>query len=1187
MTKPEDDRIEKFGKRKVVDTAESQRRELAQQIDALNNSAIVSETDAEGNITFINDMFCQISGYAREELMGKNHRMLKSGLQPNGLFVGMWKAISLGNVWKGELMNKKKNGDFYWVDTTIVPFKNAEGKIYKYVGIRFDITNQKAQQELLYKQSEELQIQQERLVEANGEIQAVGIALEKANRLLERKAAKAQISYQELYESLRQDVFLISLDGTVVNINRKGILNCGVDANEILNNHYSKSPFLKKILGAEDNNIFDKYFNENVGKNEIVEFSGENLKEELFYGEADVCLSLFHGKFHLQVAISDITDKKKSELAQAASEERFELAMNGANDGLWDWNLLNDEVYYSPRWKGILGFEENELQSSFKTFDKFLHEDDKENVQLHLNDYLNGKIPEYALEFRMKHKLGHYVNILSRGQGVRDASGKFVRMVGTNLDITERLKRIEAIKKSELRLNKAQRIAKIGDWERDLATGDVSWSDEMYTIYNCDPKTFKPNVESIVQLIHPEDKKLFTTWVAATISGNRMAAMDYRIIDAQDKIKFIRAGGEIIFDESGKPILAYGTAQDITELKKAEEELQRLSSILQVTSDFVGISSSDRKVVYLNKAGRLALGYGETEDLSQTKISDYLPDWSNELIAKVARPYAIQNGKWTGETAWINKEGIEIPVSQVIIAHKNSKGELEYMSTISRDITAQKAAELKLKKSEYMLSHAQRIAKIGSWEFDLISLKHNWSSEMFRIYNCDPETFIPTSDSIVNLLLPEDRPILHNRITSTVAGKIEPSVVFRILNADGSFKFIRGQSETIYDETGKAIRAIGTSQDITEIKKAEDENIKQRKFTENILNNLPADMVVFDANHNYVFINPVAIKDDEIRNWIIGKNDFDYCTYKGIDNAMAYNRRRFFEKVIQNKVDLEWVDEQITQSGKINYMLRKFHPLLENGEIEYVIGYGINITDLKESENQLKQTVGELNNKYNELMQFNYIVSHNLRAPVANILGLFNIMNLPDSSSEEKNKSLEFMHASIKKMDELIKDLSMILATRSSLNTKKEIVFIPQLIQSISSTLQAEISNSGTVIKLDMEEDAKELFSIKSYIESILYNLISNAIKYKAKDVKPKINIATKKSVKNLIVSVSDNGIGMDLNQYGDQLFGLYKRFNLEVEGKGLGLHMIKTQVETLGGTVAVESELGKGTTFVITLPMK
>lgn len=138
--------------------------ELEQQIKCLNDSAIVSEADADGNIIFVNDKFCKISGYKREELIGKNHRILKSGKQPEGLFIGMWAAISMGRVWKGEVMNKKKDGkEFYWVDTTIMPFKDLNGKIVKYVSVRFDVTEEVEQKRALIKQAEELKVSEEGL----------------------------------------------------------------------------------------------------------------------------------------------------------------------------------------------------------------------------------------------------------------------------------------------------------------------------------------------------------------------------------------------------------------------------------------------------------------------------------------------------------------------------------------------------------------------------------------------------------------------------------------------------------------------------------------------------------------------------------------------------------------------------------------------------------------------------------------------------------------------------------------------------------------------------------------------------------------------------------------------------------------------------------------------------------------
>jgi signal transduction histidine kinase len=127
-----------------------------------------------------------------------------------------------------------------------------------------------------------------------------------------------------------------------------------------------------------------------------------------------------------------------------------------------------------------------------------------------------------------------------------------------------------------------------------------------------------------------------------------------------------------------------------------------------------------------------------------------------------------------------------------------------------------------------------------------------------------------------------------------------------------------------------------------------------------------------------------------------------------------------------------------------------------------------------------------------------------------------------------------------------------------------------------------QIAKSACKIVFDIDPLANELYSIKSYLESIFFNLISNSIKYKSAKRKIVINISAKKIDNTIIIKVEDNGVGIDLNQHGSYVFGLYKRFNFDVEGKGLGLHMTKNQVEALGGNISLTSEPEKGTIFTI-----
>lgn len=188
---------------KIVDekTHQALQKELEGQLHALHEGAIVSETDIRGNITFANDTFCEISGYSREELLGKNHRILKSGKQPDEIFKDLWATISSGKVWKGIICNKKKNGDFYWVKSTIVPVMNDDGVPIKYVAVRFDITEQVQMQMELQQKMEEIQSQEEELRQLNEELHSTIEELTSTNDLIHQTQKELEIQIKALNEA--------------------------------------------------------------------------------------------------------------------------------------------------------------------------------------------------------------------------------------------------------------------------------------------------------------------------------------------------------------------------------------------------------------------------------------------------------------------------------------------------------------------------------------------------------------------------------------------------------------------------------------------------------------------------------------------------------------------------------------------------------------------------------------------------------------------------------------------------------------------------------------------------------------------------------------------------------------------------------------------------------------------------
>ena len=238
--------------------------------------------------------------------------------------------------------------------------------------------------------------------------------------------------------------------------------------------------------------------------------------------------------------------------------------------------------------------------------------------------------------------------------------------------------------------------------------------------------------------------------------------------------------------------------------------------------------------------------------------------------------------------------------------------------------------------------------------------------------------------------------------------------------------------------------------------------------------------------------------------------------------------------------------------------------------------------ELIEKNNQLTETNHELIRHNNDLQQYSYTVSHNLRGPVASISGLLNLLD-KDQLGESNKELIRYFQKATASLDTTIKDLSNIIDTRNEISRVNQKIEFHEIFYQVTALLQKEIKENDVQL-ITQFELASEVYSVKSMINSIFYNLISNAIKYRSPDRQPNITITTHREEPFVKIVVEDNGLGIDLEKYGHKIFGLYKRFHTHTEGKGLGLFLVKLQVESLGGKIEVRSKLGKGTQFSIHL---
>jgi PAS domain S-box-containing protein len=286
--------------------------------------------------------------------------------------------------------------------------------------------------------------------------------------------------------------------------------------------------------------------------------------------------------------------------------------------------------------------------------------------------------------------------------------------------------------------------------------------------------------------------------------------------------------------------------------------------------------------------------------------------------------------------------------------------------------------------------------------------------------------------------------------------------------------------------------------------------------------------------------------------------------------------------------------QEVMESGKPKSFISHF-TYLEN-TFTYLVniyptekGISVLMTDLTMQEKSDKETlelVDRLQKKNKDLRMFAYTVSHDLRAPITKVMGLMTLADIDPDYKLNDMSIMENVANEVANLDNVVKDMNTIISARDEAKQKEPIVFEAELNQ-IKKVLENEIVGSRVMITSDFKDPAG-MVTVKSYLYSIMYNLVSNAIKYRQREVPLTIHLKTRQLNGFICLSVKDNGMGIDMSKNGDKIFGLYSRFHgKQIEGKGIGLNLVKTQAESLGGKVEVESEVNMGSTFKIYLPVK
>lgn len=469
------------------------------------------------------------------------------------------------------------------------------------------------------------------------------------------------------------------------------------------------------------------------------------------------------------------------------------------------------------------------------------------------------------------------------------------------------------------------------------------------------------------------------------------------------------------------------------------------------------------------------------------------------------------------------------------------------------------------------------------WDWKIQEDRINWNKGIESVFGYKQDEVGKTSKWWFDKIHPEDSIRMSIKLYSFIEQKTEKwQDQYRFRCADGTYKYVLDRGFLLKDESGRAIRMIGAIQDITKQKEEE----QRLKLLETVITQSKDSILITEANSlngkipKIVYVNPAFSQMSGYHsNEIIGKSTNIFN--KG-PNSDSEELKKLLRAI---KNEEECLIETISYTKKKEEYWVRFSmiPIFNNeGIISHWISIQRDITDEKKLETEKEHLIRELTQNNKDLKQFSYITSHNLRAPLSNLIGLLNLTEDIPIENPELREILAGFSKSTHLLNETINDLVKVIIIKDNPSMQKEEVSLKEVFENVFSQLSFQIELHKPIIKLKFDK-VPLLITNKAYIESILLNLLTNSIKYKSENRKLKISILAEQVDHQIILTFKDNGIGIDLERNREKVFGLYQRFHNYPDSKGLGLYLVKSQVETMGGTISIESEVNKGTTFTIT----
>lgn len=638
-------------------------------------------------------------------------------------------------------------------------------------------------------------------------------------------------------------------------------------------------------------------------------------------------------------------------------------------------------------------------------------------------------------------------------------------------------------------------------------------------------------------------------------------------------------------------------AQDDKFLNALAEAYRLQEAIIGATELAVISTNPEGTITSFNKAAENLLGYTADEVVGretpvlfhdQGEILSRAAEIERELHQQIKGMFEVftytalhsrqpDRREWT----YIRKNGVRFPVLLSISPLRDENDKIFGYAGIATDISEQKDAERAVKESE------EKFRLLAENVPGAIYLANNdekrsavyLNHKIKAITGYSPDDFLTGEVNLRELYHPEDAERISLEINNALNERRSFTLEYRIRHRAAEWRWIKEFGIGLYE--GDRLRMIeGVITDITSQRLAEETIQKIADENYSIFNNAVNLNAIAGFDGYFKRLNPMW---QEVFGWTIEElTSVPFVEFVHPDDREPSRQATAYISSGNNLQSFE--NRYRCKDGTYRWLIWSSVSDAKNG---LIYATSIDITDRKRSEDELllskkglEALAVKLQEQNRQLDEFAHIISHNLRSPIGNIKALINLLN-DQSTVEDYRVIFDKLKNVSNNLGETMNDLMDTLRVKTDTSIERVEIRFKEVLDRVIQSLEGELIRSSASITFSFDQAPTVRYS-KPYMESIFQNLLSNAIKYRSPDRKPVIHFETQVQGGAVVLRVSDNGLGIDLTRFGDKLFGLHKTFHDHKEAKGVGLFLIKTQVEALGGSITAESEVGKGTTFYI-----